>query len=116
MKHPYSIKAFLYAIFALEMLESVKLLPVMLSPRYAPPNCIPHCGEWHSDVLVCQFSRVRTREGESEIYVCQFLWYKHTYSRFQATKKTLLNRQLGRDVQNWLRRASIIWLKIPPSL
>ena len=116
MKHPCSIRAFLYAVFALEMLESVKLLPVMLSPQYAPLICLPRCGEWHSDVLVCQLSRVRTRDEGSEICVCQFLWYKHTYSRFQATKKTLLNRELGRDVQNWLRKASIIWLKIPPSL
>ena len=101
MKHPYSIMAFLYAIFALEMLESLKALPVMLSPRYAPPNRIPLCGEWHSDVPMCQFSRVRTREGQSEIYnVCQFLWYKHTYRRFQATQKTLLNMELGRDVHN----------------
>lgn len=48
----------------------------MLKPHTPLPVAFP-AGEGHSDGLVNQSSRVRTREGESGIYsICQFLCCK----------------------------------------
>lgn len=96
MNHFHSIKAFLCAIFALE--NYLKHKDVTNNGE------APYVGEWHTGVLVNQFFRVRTREREPEMYivsVCQFLWCKHSHhSRFQATNKTSLNLELGREMQN----------------